>query len=167
MWGPTSVEHFGAFPDGGGYPKHFFKWALSELSAHRGSTVNPNTILHLCSGSMLTGIRVDIRPEVNPDVVSDCRDTPFPDRSFDVIMADPPYSVDYAENLYGTGKMYPGPGQILNEASRLLVPGGLVAIMHHQVPVFRRPLRLVKVYAVHRGLGFNLVAWSLFRKESA
>lgn len=162
---PTDVRHWGEFPDGGGYPMGFVEWAFEEMERVGGKTVDPKEVLHLCSGSMQTGIRVDIRPEMNPTILADCRHVPLPDGSVDFIMADPPYSVEYAENLYGTGKDYPKPGQILNEASRLLKPGGLVGLLHHQVPVFKRPLRMHKVYAVHRGLGFALVAWSLFRKE--
>lgn len=164
---PTDVKHWGEFPDGGGYPMGFVEWALEEMERVAGKEVDATKVLHLCSGSMKTGVRVDIRPQTNPDIVADCRNVPLPDESFDFIMADPPYSVEYAENLYGTGKDYPKPGQILNEAARLLRPEGLVGLLHHQVPVFRRPLKLHKVYAVHRGLGFGLVAWSLLRKECA
>lgn len=164
---PTDVRHFADFPDGGGYPLGFIEWAFEEMERVSGRIVEPAKVLHLCSGSVTTGIRVDIRPEMNPTILADCRNVPLSDGSVDFILADPPYSADYAENLYGTGKDYPKPGQILREASRLLKPGGLVGLLHHQVPVFRRPLRLHKVYAVHRGLGFSLVAWSLLRKEDS
>lgn len=175
---PKEALHFGEFPDGGGYPLGFMEWALDELANEaythqnpplpRGSvSIDPGAVLHLCSGSVKTGVRVDVRPEMNPDIVADCRNVPLPDESFDFIMADPPYSQEYARNLYDTEGHYPRPGQILTEASRLLRPGGLVGLLHHQVPVFRRPLRLVRVYAVHRGLGFGLVAWTLLRKDAA
>lgn len=157
---PRDALHWGDFPEGGGYPLGFVEWAFEVMDVK-----DPAKVLHLCSGSMRTGVRVDIRPEVRPTVVADCRRTPFRDESFDHIMADPPYSQEYAENLYGTGAQYPKPGQILAEASRLLRPGGLVGFLHHQVPVFRRPLRLVNVWGVQRGLGYNIVAFSLLRKE--
>lgn len=164
---PREALHFGLFPDGGGYPLGFMEWALGEFERESDREVDYNRVLHLCSGSVKTGVRVDIRPEVNPDIVADCRSVPLPDGSVDFIMADPPYSEAYAEQLYGTREHYPKPGQILGEASRLLKPGGYAGILHHQVPVFRKPLKLVRVYAVHRGLGFGLVAWSLLRKASS
>ena len=34
---------------------------------------------------------IDIRPEVNPDIVMDCTKTTFEDRSFDLIVFDPPH----------------------------------------------------------------------------
>lgn len=162
MYGkPRPVQQFEPFPDGGGYPKGFVEWALKEMGCD-----DPSTVLHLCSGSMVTGVRVDVRPEVNPDIVADCRSVPLPDGSFDYILADPPYSEELAANLYDTKGSYPRPGQILKEACRLLRPGGQVGLLHFQVPMSRKPLKLVRVYGITTGAGFNIRAWSLFRKEA-
>ena len=51
-------------------------------------------------------------------VVADVRRLPFGDASFDWVMADPPYAESYAEQLYGTGAVYPRPAHILREAAR-------------------------------------------------
>ena len=50
---------------------------------------DPAKVLHLCSGSVVTGTRVDIRPKKNPDIVADCRNVPLPDESFDFVLAGP------------------------------------------------------------------------------
>lgn len=34
---------------------------------------------------------IDIRPEVEPDIVMDCTHTAFPDSTFDLILFDPPH----------------------------------------------------------------------------
>lgn len=160
MYGkPKVAAHFDAFADGGGYPKGFVEWALQEMGCD-----DERTVLHLCSGSMVTGVRVDIRPEMNPDIVADCRNVPLPDESFDFILADPPYSEDYASNLYGTGKHYPKPGQIVKEAMRLLRPGGKFGLLHFQVPMTRRPMRLKGVYGITTGAGYAIRAWTLMEK---
>lgn len=161
MFGFKPAEDFGDFPDGGGYPKRFLENAYGTLGV-----TDTDRVLHLCSGSMRTGIRVDIRPEMQPTVVADCRNTPFSDESFDWIMADPPYSEDYAENLYGVGKHYPKPGQILREATRLLRPGGRFGLLHFLVPINRKPMRLVGVWGITTGAGYAIRAWSVFEKES-
>jgi hypothetical protein len=80
-------------------------------------------------------------------------------------MADPPYAESYAENLYGTGKTYPRPGAILREATRLLIPGGRVGILHFVVPMSRKPLNLVGVWGITTGAGYAIRAWSVFEKE--
>ena len=90
LFGKNRAEDFGVFPDGGGYPIRFLDSAYEWLGV-----TNPDLVLHLCSGSMRRGIRVDVRPEMAPDVVCDARRTPFDDESFDWIMIDPPYSEEY------------------------------------------------------------------------
>lgn len=161
---PRVAQHFEPFADGGGYPKGFVDWAYAEIGRLRGSVVDPAKVLHLCSGSMLSGVRVDVRPERSPDIVADCRNVPLPDASFDVILADPPYSEDYAANLYGTAEHYPKPGEIMVEACRLLRPDGMVGLLHFQVPMIRKPLSIVAVYGITTGSGYAIRAWTLCRK---
>ena len=161
MYGkPKPATHFANFPDGGGYPHGFVEWALQQMG-----NPDPALVLHLCSGSVLTGVRVDIRPEMNPTVCCDARHTPFEDESFDFIMSDPPYAESYAENLYGTGQNYPKPGELLKEATRLLRPGGYFGILHFIVPVNKKPMKMINVWGVTTGSGYAIRAWSLFRKE--
>jgi SAM-dependent methyltransferase len=165
MYGkPKEACFFEAFPDGGGYPKGFLEWAIQTMRENSEVEPDPTKILHLCSGSVRLGVTVDIRPEMKPTYVCDCRNVPLPDESFDFILADPPYSETYANNLYGTGKDYPKPGQILKEAARLLRPGGLVGLLHFIVPVTRRPLKIVHVYGITTGNGTAIRAWTLLEK---
>jgi SAM-dependent methyltransferase len=162
LFGFAPAWTFVAHPDGGGYPLTFLERAYPTLGV-----TDPTKVLHLCSGSLRIGVRVDIRPEMEPDIIADCRSVPLPDESFDWIMADPPYSEDYATNLYGTGIDYPKPGQIIREASRLLRPGGRVGILHFQVPMHRPPLRMVGVWGITTGAGYAIRAWTVFEKAQA
>lgn len=160
MYGkPKPARHFVDFPDGGGYPIGFVEWAYEVMGV-----TDPERVLHLCSGSMRTGVRVDIRHEMNPTVCCDIRNTPFPDESFDFILSDPPYAESYAENLYGTGQHYPKPSEILKEATRLLRPNGYFGLLHFIVPMNRSPMKLVQVYGITTGAGYAIRAWSLFTK---
>lgn len=162
MYGkPKPAKHFGVFPDGGGYPLGFVEWAYEIMGV-----TDPSKVLHLCAGSMQTGVRVDIRPEMNPDIVADCRNVPLRDASFDWILADPPYSVEYAANLYGTEDDYPRPGQIMREACRLIRPGGKIGLLHLQVPMIRKPCRIINVYGVTTGCGYAIRAWTLATKDA-
>ncbi len=102
---------------------------------------------------------------MQPTVIADVRSLPFANESFDWIMADPPYSEEYARNLYGTGTVYPTPGSILSEATRVLRNGGRIGILHFQVPMSRKPLSLVQVYGVTTGAGYAIRAWSVFEKH--
>lgn len=160
MFGFDTAQDFGPFPDGGGYPIHFLNKAYDTLGV-----TNPDQVLHLCSGSMKRGITVDIRAETNPTIVADARHTPLDDNTFDWIMIDPPYSKEYAKNLYGTEAVYPTNGELLREATRLLKPNGRVGLLHFQVPMFRKPLKLISVYGITTGLGYNIRAWTVLEKQ--
>lgn len=159
LWVAAQAQEFRPFPDGGGYPVGFLQWAYTTL----GVTA-PAEVLHLCSGSVEVGVTVDIRPEMKPTILADARHVPLPDASVPWVMADPPYSEDYARNLYGTGAEYPKPSELLREAARLLMPGGRVGILHFQVPMHRSALRLVTVYGITQGPGYNIRAWSVYEK---
>ena len=164
---PKPAADFEVFPEGGGYPHRFLGYVYDIMKeAGGGVEVDPSKVLHLCSGSMLTGIRVDIRPEKSPDIVADCRNVPLPDESFDWILSDPPYSEEYARNLYDTGDVYTKPGEIVKEAMRLLKPGGLFGLLHFQVPMIRKPAKIVNVYGITTGSGYAIRAWTLMRKEA-
>ena len=152
-------SQFVAFPDGGGYPFGFLEKAYKVLGV-----TDQDRVLHLCSGSMRTGIRVDVRPQMKPTVVADCRRTPFRDESFRWILADPPYGESYAEEMYGVGKHYPGPGQILLEAARLLVPGGRFGLLHFIPPPAMGGLEQVGIWAVSTGAGYAIRAFTVFEK---
>lgn len=160
MYGkPQPAVMFDAFPDGGGYPKGFMEWAMEQMGCD-----DPDSVLHLCSGSVRCGMTVDIRPETNPSIVADARHVPLPDESFDYIMIDPPYSETYADNLYGTGESYPKPGELIKEASRLLRIGGKIGLLHFIVPVTRKPIKIRGVFGVTTGNGTAIRAWTLMEK---
>ena len=159
LYGMPEAEYFGDFPDGGGYPHGFLRRAFDIMTV-----TDPTKVLHVCSGSMKVGIRVDIRPEMEPTVVADARNLPFADDSFEWVMADPPYSREYAANLYGTGDVYPDPHGLAQECIRVLKPGGRMGFMHHIVPKVKKPGQLLKVYTITQGMGYNVRAWSVWTK---
>lgn len=159
LFGMPEAEMYDDFPEGGGYPIGFLRRALAIMEID-----DPRRVLHVCSGSVRFGVAVDIRPEKRPTVVADARSLPFADGSFRWILADPPYTEDHADNLYGTKSVYPSPHVLAQECMRVLAPSGYLGFMHHMVPKMRRPGRLLKVYTITQGMGYNVRAWSLFTK---
>ena len=61
---------------------------------------------------------IDIRPEVNPDRIMDCRNTSFPDKTFDLIVFDPPHVALSESNKGIFAKKY---GTITAKEIRILV----------------------------------------------
>ena len=103
--------------------------------------------LWVCSGSHRDsdGVTIDIAAgdregfrggkagsTCDPSVIGDAQQLPFADDAFDFVMADPPYSEEWAKSLYGT--TYPSPQKILQEMWRVCEPGGHVLLLHRLIP---------------------------------
>ena len=121
---PAKSKYKGAFP-------LYFEANLLQVLGW------PEKVLHPFGGMAEYGTRVDINPEVNPDVIGDAHDLPFPDGSFDCTLLDPPYSDGEAEELYGTPPLRPA--EYIAEAVRVTREGGFVVLYGDREP--RRPAR--------------------------
>lgn len=140
----------------GAYPKGFVPWACRLLN------VAPANVLHVCAGSVDSGITVDIRRSVRPSVVADGRALPFRDNAFDAVMIDPPYTIEYASGLYGTD--YPRPSHLLAEASRVVKPDGPIGFLHFLVPLPPPGCAFERVVGIVTGLGYRIRAFTVYRK---
>ena len=86
-------------------------------------------ILSLFCGKLSQGTRVDISPEVQPDIIADAHKiSKVLDKKYDVIFADPPYSDAEAKELYGTPPLKYK--KWTQEADALLKDGGLLIVYH-------------------------------------
>lgn len=145
----------------GCYPQRFLPWALSAIQCRASE------VLHVCSGALGSdagGVRVDLRLGARPDVVGDGTTLPFRDSSFAGVLLDPPYSLEYARELYGTA--YPRPSHLLAEAARVVRPGGRVGFLHFLVPKPGSPLLTIeRVWGVTQGCGYRIRAFTVLRRR--
>lgn len=127
-WNPTSYY--------GSYPPNYLKRVRALFP-----DVTPATrVLHLFAGSVspcndLPGVRVDINPALKPDVVADAHALPFESASFDLVVADPPYTAEDAKR-YGTPMI--NRRAVLAEAARVTRPGGHLVWLDTTLPMFRK-----------------------------
>lgn len=121
---PRSDKYKGGFP-------LYFEQNLIQLLGY------PDDILHPFGGMAETGIRVDLRPDVQPDVIGDAHDLPFLDESFDLVVLDPPYSDEEAAELYDTPPLRSA--VYTREAVRVLREGGWLVVYTDREPM--RPPR--------------------------
>jgi hypothetical protein len=107
--------------------------------------------IHLCSGDVkdADGYKVDIRPEMHPDLVADARETGLPECSFDCCLIDPPYSAALAESLYGTRKYYASVNKFINEGVRLVRPGGLVISLSYEIPRRQKECDFLAIWGIY------------------
>jgi hypothetical protein len=127
----------------GGMPLYAERWLL-QLARDILGKQNAE-ILNLFCGMNVEGYRVDINPEVKPDLICDAHKLSEKlDHKFDIIFADPPYSDEEAKELYGTPKL--NYKKWTSEATKLLLQNGLLIVYHKYVMPNPDP----KIYEVVR-----------------
>jgi uncharacterized protein YbaR (Trm112 family) len=105
----------------GGFPLHFEKKLIELLKP-------PGLILQPFAGDVEYGLKVDINPEMEPDVIADAHYLPFKDNTFSLVICDPPYNKDYASSLYNARPARYN--QYIKEAVRVCEPSGYVVSYH-------------------------------------
>src|SRR3990167_8951582 len=164
----SSAHDASADPDGfavfGRFPNRYLQHILR---ARRLGDVRRDEVLHICSGTLGPDERwtVDVRPDARPAIVADGKALPFRAASFRAVLIDPPYSAEYARNLYGVEN--PRPSWLLREAARVVVPGGRVGILHVPVPFSPPGCHLVKSWPVTTGVGFRVRTLTVYEREQA
>lgn len=166
IWDACEIEDFrpSPSPEGvwGAYPLGFADWAIAALQC------SPRDVLHVCSGALCAndvrgGVRVDLRGAARPDVRADGRALPFRDGAFAGVLIDPPYSVEYARELYDTD--YPRPAHLLAEAARVTRAGGRIGFLHFLVASPPSGTKIVYRRAIMQGCGYRVRAFIVYQKS--
>jgi len=132
----------------GGMPLYAEEWLLKLAMDILDNPVA--TILNIFSGMNKYGFRVDLNPEVKPDLICDVHYlSKHLDCKFDIILADPPYSNEESKELYNTPKV--NYKKWTNEAIKLLKPGGILIVYHKYVMPNPFPEKLILVKRVFIG----------------
>lgn len=117
----------------GGMPLHCERW-LIQLAGDILHIKDPWVLNAFC-GMNIHGYRVDINPDVKPDLCCDIHELSkyFDDGGllFDVILADPPYSNEEAKELYNSPPLKYK--KWTSECNKYLKPGGLLIIYHKYI----------------------------------
>ena len=114
----------------GGMPLYCEEWLISLGKDLLGCEPK---LLNLFCGMNSYGFRVDIKKEVEPDLLCDAHSfaEKLEGERFNLIIADPPYSTEEARDIYGTPplkyKIW------TNECDKVLDNGGLLMVYHKYV----------------------------------
>lgn len=148
----------------GRYPKGFLDHVIKS---HLLGRVGRDDILHVCSGTLGPDEKwtVDLRLEARPLIQASGTALPFRDGTFKAVMLDPPYSDEYARNLYKVEN--PRPSWLLKEAARVCQPGGRVGILHVAIPFAPPDSFLVNVWGISTGVGFRIRAFTVYERRQA
>lgn len=114
----------------GEYPPSYLR-RIKSLFPYRSS------ILHVFSGSIQGDTTFDINPSLNPDIVGSAEELSkyFDEGSFDLVLADPPYTRKDAE-VYGY-KM-PRKNIVMQEIRKIISLDGVLIWMDLRPPMYRK-----------------------------
>lgn len=121
-------------------------------------------ILHAFSGSLEPGnyTRVDVNPSSNPDIVSTIENMPLMDNTFDLVIADPPYSPADAEKY---GYQYPNKRLCLREIHRILISNGYLVWLDTRMPMYRKDMFLpICLIGIIRSTNHRVRLCTIFRR---
>lgn len=155
---PDGFAVFGQFPYG---------FLDDVLRLQLLGDVQRQEVLHICSGTLGPRERwtVDMRLAARPSVVARGEALPFLAATFKAVTIDPPYTEEYARNLYRSE--FPRPSHLLREAARVVKPGGRIGLLHIAVPITPAGCDFVTSYGVVPGPGFRIRAFTIYERRQA
>lgn len=117
----------------GGYPAGYLR-RVKALFPDKTSA------LHLFSGKVdaeaFPGKRVDINPDLSPDYVDDAQSLEsVPLADFDLVLADPPYSIEDCDHYQTTMVKR---NKVMSALGRGLSPGAHVVWLDQVLPMYRK-----------------------------
>jgi len=123
----------------GCYPRGFEK----KLSVW----LKTSDFVHFFAGMSKTGYRIDINPDVKPDLVANVENLKdIPDQFFPGGMADPPYNEIFAKELYNCE--YPQWSKWTNELVRIVKIDGLIGVMQNYIVPCLRGCEYEKIFFI-------------------
>jgi len=132
----------------GGKPLYCEEWLIELAKDILGKEPN---LLNLFCGMNKYGFRIDVNEKVKPDLLCDAHS--FADKldgkTFDLIIADPPYSTEEARDIYGTPPLKYK--KWAAECDKVLEEGGLLMVYHKYVMPNPNPEKYVVVKRVFIG----------------
>ena len=133
----------------GGMPLYAEEWLMNLAATVLEKPREDLCILNVFCGMNKYGYRVDLNPEVKPDLLYDihklgeCEEKIKLDLGnsfkFDVVFADPPYSDEETDKLYNDKLPRLNYSKWTKECDKFLKPGGLLIVYHKQVPANPNP----------------------------
>jgi len=144
----------------GGYPAGY-------LRRIRALFPDKQQVLHLFSGcvdqTIMPGHTVDINPELKPDFVDDAQTLEgVPLELYDMVMADPAYSVEDSEH-YGVPMVKRN--KVMDVLARRLSPGCHVVWLDQVLPMYRKSqLRLVAAIGMLKSTNHRFRMITIFER---
>lgn len=149
---------------------YYGEYPPTYLKRIRALFPDAQRVLHLFSGKVEKGlwpeeVTFDIREDLKPDVIGDAHRLAeyFPSESFDLILADPPYTAEDAEH-YGTPMIKRN--TVLQQCISVLRQGGFLVWLDQVLPMFRKKeLKLAGTIGLVRSTNHRFRVVCIFQKR--
>ena len=146
----------------GAYPPMYWKRIQSFIKEE-------DKIVHLFSGSLQKGhyIRVDINPDMNPDICCKAEEIEnyIEHNSVDIVFADPPYTK--ADSNIGYKGKFPNKKNTLHSLHKILKINGLIFWLDTCLPMFRKTeYELIGVITIIISTNHRVRLVSIFKKNN-
>lgn len=145
----------------GGYPAGYLRRVKALFP-------DKHDVLHLFSGKVDTqiipGVTVDINSELSPDYVDDAQTLDkVPLEKFDMIMADPPYSIEDSERYQTTMIKR---NKVMAALGSRLIPGCHVVWLDQVLPMFRKEeFSIEAVIGIVKSTNHRFRVLTIFKKR--
>ena len=146
----------------GGYPASYLK-RIKALFPDK------TKVLHLFSGKVdtkiLSGTTVDLNPDMNPDILDDAQSLEnVPVEEFDLILADPPYSIEDSEHY---GPTMVKRNKVMKALGKKAKGGTHVVWLDQVLPMYRKDeWKLVGVIGMVKSTNHRFRVVTIFQKRN-
>ena len=146
----------------GGYPAGYLK-RIKALFPDK------TKVLHLFSGKVdtkiLSGTTVDLNPDMNPDILDDAQSLEnVPVEEFDLILADPPYSIEDSEHY---GPTMVKRNKVMKALGKKAKGGTHVVWLDQVLPMYRKDeWKLVGVIGMVKSTNHRFRVVTIFQKRN-
>lgn len=120
--------------------KYYGEYPPTYLNRVYSLFPDAENVLHIFSGMVEYGhwkneITIDLNESLKPKIVGNCQNLPFKENSFDLILADPPYSS--ADAVKYNCKM-PNRKAVIHECYKILKPNGYLVWLDTTYPMYTK-----------------------------
>ena len=144
----------------GGYPAGYLKRVKALFP-------DKTNVLHLFSGKVDTeimpGTTVDLNPNMNPDILDDAQSLEnVPVKEFDLILADPPYSIEDSEQY---GPTMVKRNKVMKALGKKAKGGTHVVWLDQVLPMYRKDeWKLVGIIGMVKSTNHRFRVVTIFKK---
>ena len=144
----------------GGYPAGYLKRVKALFP-------DKTNVLHLFSGKVDTeimpGTTVDLNPNMNPDILDDAQSLEnVPVKEFDLILADPPYSIEDSEHY---GPTMVKRNKVMKALGKKAKGGTHVVWLDQVLPMYRKDeWKLVGIIGMGKSTNHRFRVVTIFKK---